>query len=120
VDRKALVRKYKEERRPMGVFCVRNTTNGKLLLGCTADLPAMLNRQRAQLQFGGHPNRVLQREWNEAGPDSFVFEVLDTLSPIDRPDYDPAADLRALEALWIEKLSPYDDRGYHVRPQSAV
>ena len=47
VDRKALIRQYKETRRPAGVFRVRNTANGKSLVGTSVDLPSMLNRQRA-------------------------------------------------------------------------
>jgi hypothetical protein len=65
----------------------------------------MLNRQRAQLRLGAHPNRA----------DAFEFEILDTLTPSDEPDYDPSDDLRVLESLWIEKLSPFDDRGYNTR-----
>ncbi len=117
MDRKALIRKYKETPRPMGVFRVLNTVNGKSLVGTSVDLPSMLNRQRAQLSFGGHPNRALQRDWNEMGAQAFTFEVLDTLTPRDEEGYDPAAELKALEALWLEKLSPYDERGYNSRPK---
>jgi hypothetical protein len=72
----------------------------------------MLNRQRAQLRFGGHPDRQMQADWNALGPDAFVFEVLDTLEPRDDPAYDPTADLDALEKLWREKLAPGGDPGY--------
>lgn len=115
MDRKALIRQYKESRRPMGVFRVRNTADGRSLVGTSVNLPAMLNRQRAQLRLGAHPNRALQRDWNELGAEAFEFEVLDTLTPSDAPDYDPSGDLRVLEDLWLEKLSPFDDRGYNTR-----
>ena len=62
MDRKALIREYKETRRPMGVYCVRNNVNGKLLVGKSTDLPSILNRQRAQLRTGSHPNQTLQKE----------------------------------------------------------
>ncbi|MHB8080011.1 MAG: GIY-YIG nuclease family protein [Candidatus Krumholzibacteriia bacterium] len=117
MDRKALRREYQETPRPMGVFRVHNTANGKSFVGSSVDLPAMLNRQRAQLGFGGHPNRELQREWREMGAQAFAFEVLDTLKPREEPGWDPAGELRALEALWLEKLSPYDAQGYNVRPK---
>src|SRR5215467_14280564 len=102
MDRKALIREYKESRRPMGVYRVRNTVNGRSLVGASADLPAMLNRHRAQLRLGVHFNRALQKDWNEFGPEAFEFEVLDTLTAPDRPDYDPSDDLRVLEELWLE------------------
>ena len=115
MDRKALIRQYKESRRPMGVFRVRNTADGRSLVGTSIDLPAMLNRQRAQLRLGAHPNRALQKDWTELGAEAFEFEILDTLTPPDEPDYDPSGDLRVLEDLWLEKLSPFDDRGYNTR-----
>jgi hypothetical protein len=115
MDRKALIRQYKESRRPMGVFRVRNTADGRSLVGTSVNLPAMLNRQRAQLRLGAHPNRALQKDWNELGAEAFEFEILDTLTPPDTPAYDPSGDLRVLEDLWLEKLSPFDERGYNTR-----
>jgi hypothetical protein len=116
MNRKALVREYKERRRPMGVFQVRNLANGKVFVGSSPDLPAMLNRQRAQLRMGMHPNRGLQTDWTTHGPDAFAFEILDTLAHADRPDADPVTDLRVLEAMWLEKLAPYGERGYNAAP----
>ncbi len=104
----------------MGVYRVRNTTNGKSLVGSSNDLPAMLNRQQAQLKMGGHPNRALQDDWNALGPAAFAFEVLDMLKPREEAGYDPSDDLRVLEQMWIEKLSPFDDRGYNAKPKRAA
>jgi len=119
VDRKAMIREYKETARPMGVYRVHNTASGKSLVGSTTDLNAMLNRQRAQLRLGAHRDRQLQSDWKTLGPDAFVFEVLDTLEPRDEPDYDPAADLKALETMWLDKLAPDGDPGYGRRPRTA-
>ena len=118
MDRKARIREYKETPRPMGVYRVRNTVNGKSLVGTSVDLPAIVNRQRVQLKMGSHSNRTLQKEWNDLGSEAFEFEILDTLEPPDRPDYDPTDDLRVLEEMWLEKLSPFDDRGYNVPPRA--
>ena len=51
MDRKELIRKYKETPRPMGVYQVRNTRNGKALIATSLDLNAALNRHRAQLRM---------------------------------------------------------------------
>jgi hypothetical protein len=117
MDRKALIRQYKETARPMGVYRVHNTVADRSLVGSSRDLPAILNRNRLQLQTGGHQNRALQHDWNTLGPDAFAFEVLDELSVPDRPDYDPTDDLQVLEAMWLERLSPWDERGYNARPK---
>jgi hypothetical protein len=117
MDRKALIREYKLRRPPMGVYRVRNTVTGHSLVAASTDLPSILNRQRAQLSLGGHPTRALQADWDEHGAESFVFEVLDTLTPPDTPDYDPKADLAVLEALWLEKLGLSPDRLLTINPQ---
>lgn len=119
MDRKALTRAYKETPRPMGVYRVRNTVTGKSLVASSVDLPAILNRHKAALRLGGHTNKELQKDWNELGPEAFEFEVLDTLSPSDRPGDKPADDLKELEAMWIEKLSPTEDLGYNAKPKRA-
>ena len=113
MDRKSLIREYKESARPMGVYRVRNTRTGKSLVGVSVDLPSILNRHRAQLKLNSHANRSLQDDWNELGSDAFEFEILDTLKPADTPDYKPAGDLKMLEELWLEKLSPFGDQGYN-------
>ena len=117
MDRKALKREYKETQRPAGIFRVRNTVHDKSFIGASVDLPSMLNRQQAQLRLGGHPNRALQADWNELGPDAFEFETLDTLAPQDEPDYRPKDDLKALEELWLERLAPFGERGYNIKPK---
>ena len=113
MNRKELIRRYKETPRPMGVFRVHNTVADKSFVGTSRDLPSMLNRQRFQLGNGSHPNRALQEDWTRLGPEAFVLEILDTLAPAERPGSDPEEDLRVLEQLWLEKLSPYGERGYN-------
>jgi hypothetical protein len=116
-DRKTLIREYKEAPRPIGVGVIRNTNNAKSLLVVGLNIRALLNRHHAQLRMGGHPNRALQDDWNALGEEGFQLEILDTITPSDTPDYDPAEDLRTLEALWMEKLAPFEPVGYHRRPK---
>jgi hypothetical protein len=104
-DRKTRIREYKDTPRPAGVFQIRNTVNKRSLIGSTTDLPGMLNRQRFQLENGSHPDRELQKEWNELGSDAFEFATLDRLEPNDDPGYDPTEDLAVLKKIWIEKLT---------------
>jgi hypothetical protein len=119
MDKKALKREYKETARPMGVYQIRNTTNGKVLIGTSTDLPSILNRRRVELRVGSHRNRELQSDWNALGAEAFEIGILDTLPPSEQPGYDPADDLAALEGLWLEKLRPYGERGYHAAPKTA-
>lgn len=115
IDRKARIREYKETPRPAGLFVVRNTTSGKLFVGSSRDLPGMLNRQRFQLESGGHADRELQRDWNELGPDAFTIEVLDELEPSEDPTRDIGDDLQALLELWLDKFA---EAGQELYPSS--
>jgi acetolactate synthase regulatory subunit len=108
-DRKAAARAYREDRRPMGIFRVRNVTSGRSFVGSSVDLPSMLNRQRFQLEMGSHSDRALQAEWNELGPDAFEIEVLDTLEAPDDAGYDPREDLRELLEMWQARLASERD-----------
>jgi hypothetical protein len=120
IDRKALVRQYKETPRTMGVAVVRNTQDDKAFVMAGADIPSLINRHRAQLRMGGHPNKALQRDYSALGEGAFTFEIVDTLTPPDDPTgYDGASDLTALEAMWMEKLAPYEPAGYHRRPKES-
>ncbi len=120
MDKKVLIREYKETRRPMGVYCIRNTVNGKLLVGKSIDLPSILNRQRGQLRSGSHPNPTLHKDLVEYGAEAFEVEILDTLEVPEQADYDSSADLRTLEQMWLDKLSPFGNRGYNPEPKRTV
>ncbi len=110
--RKERIRQYKQAPKQMGVYRIHNTVNAKALVAAGRDVKARLNRHRAELKWGKHPNALLQADWNEYGAAAFVFETLDTLSPSDAPDYDPSEDLQELEALWVEKLQVFGAKSY--------
>jgi hypothetical protein len=112
VERKEQIRRYKETPRPAGIYRVMHVASGRCIIGASPDAPAMINRQLAQLGMGSHPSAALQRDWNADGRDAFSMEVLDTLEPTATPDYDAAADLEELEALWREKLGLAADHKY--------
>ena len=112
MDRKEIIRQYKETPRPAGVFLVRHRPSGRMLLGSSPDAPAMLNRIRAQLRTRVHRNRDLQRDWDQGAPGDFDFEVIDLVDREDRPDLDLAAELVALEAVWREELGVVGSASY--------
>ena len=103
----------------MGIYQIRNRVNGKMLVGSSVNLPAILNRYKAELKIGSCRNSVLQNEWKQFGPEVFEFKELEILQPSDDPAYKPAEDLRVLEELWIEKLSPFGDKGYNQPPKGS-
>ena len=97
----------------MGIFQIRNEVTGRIFVGSSMDLAAMINRIRFQLFAGAHPNKELEADWKRLGADKFSFEVLEEIIQREDPNYDYNADLDALEDLWLEKLQPYGGRGYN-------
>jgi len=115
VDKRQAKIDYRLSHRPMGVFQIRNTRNGKVFVDSTTDIPGKINRHRFQLNAGVHPNKSLQLDWNQAGASSFEFETIEPVEPREEPGYDYKADLQVLEQLWLEKLDAYGDKGYNER-----
>ena len=73
MDRKQRVRQYKETPRPMGVYRITNIVTGRSLVASSNNLDANINRDKFQLKAGLHPNKLLQVDWSEFGPDAFTF-----------------------------------------------
>ncbi len=111
--RKEMIREYKERAKPAGIFQIKNTVNGKILLGSSLNLEGPLNSHRFLLTTGTHKNKALQKDWDTYGQEAFVFEILDTVTVKDEPGFDVSGELALLEEIWSEKLDPFDDRGYN-------
>lgn len=105
---------YRQTKFKIGVFQIRNTVNGKIFVGSSVNMDAIWNRIRMELKFGGHRNESLQNEWKEFGEDAFRFEIL---SEIEQKEGEQQTDynweLKKLEAMFIEELQPFDQKGYN-------
>jgi hypothetical protein len=104
MDRSAAKKEYKRAKRPMGVYRIRNTRTNKSYIGCGTDLPAKINRHKAELKFGSHRNRELQEDWNLFGGSSFRFEVLDELDHKEDSPTSPLEELQVLKEMWMSRL----------------
>ena len=114
MKRKELIKEYKNSLRPMGIVQVRNLRDNRVYITASANTPGTINSIRFQLKTGAFlPSPGLAKDWKELGEENFAVEVLDTLKPVDDPACDYRDDLKALEAMWMEKLKPFGERGYH-------
>jgi hypothetical protein len=114
MNRREIIKEYKDSIRPMGIVQVKNIRNNRVYITASANTTGTINSIRFQLKMGNFlPSPVLAQEWKEMGEQSFIVEVIDELKPVDDPAYDYRADLKALEAMWLEKLNPFRERGYH-------
>jgi hypothetical protein len=111
--RKEIHREYKERVKSSGVFQIKNVANGKVLLGSSLNLEGPLNKHRFMLRINSHPNKELQKDWDELGPDQFSFEILETVRITDHPNFNLKDELTLLEEIWLEKLQPFGERGYN-------
>lgn len=113
IDKKEIKRQYKLKPPDMGVYQVKNLESGKTYIGRAMDLKGKPNSERFQLKNNLHKNQELQKDFNELGMEKFSFEVLDRLQPREDPGRDCGDDLKALEEMWLDKLQPFAERGYH-------
>jgi hypothetical protein len=114
VKRKDLLREYKEQKKPAGVFQIKNIANGKVFLGSSLNLDGALNRHKFALTIGKHQNEAMQKDWDEFGPEKFVFEELEVVQAKENdPHLNIDDELTLLEQIWLEKLQPLGERGYN-------
>ena len=110
--RKELKDEYKQMKPPMGVFQIRNTSTDRVLIDNSTDMKSRWNRHRMELKFGSHQNKVLQKDWNDQGEESFVFEVLSEIEPKESEKVDYLKELATLQNMIIEDLNLDDDKMY--------
>lgn len=115
--RSEIKRAYKEAPKQAGVFQIKNTKTGRIYLGSSLNLHGPLNKHRFTLKYGSHDVPALQKDYNELGPDAFVFEVLECVEPSDEPGFSMAQALTELEEAWIAKLEPFGENGYNPSPR---
>ncbi|MFZ5515285.1 MAG: GIY-YIG nuclease family protein [Candidatus Zhuqueibacterota bacterium] len=113
IDRKQARQHYKQTPRPAGVILIKNLVNGKMFIDSSPNLNVAFNKHKAQLKFGSHRNQRLQQDWNQFGPDNFSFEILEQLKLQEDVNYNYTDDLKILRQIWLDKLQPFDDRGYN-------
>ena len=113
MNRKELKKQYAQTVQPMGVYQVKNKINGKLFVDCGLNLNGKMNRCKFQLIHGSHMNKSLQADFSELGEENFEFKILDLLEPKEDIKADYSEELKMLEAMWVEKLQPYGEKGYN-------
>jgi hypothetical protein len=115
---------YAQSFRRMGIYQIRNAENGKILVLGTMDLDGAKNRLAFMQQTNMNSIFELQQDWNKHGGNCFVFEELDSIKPREEHLNDRSelkkyqAEVDALLELWLEKLQPYEEKGYNRRPRS--
>jgi group I intron endonuclease len=112
-NKSEIKKNYKQTLPPTGIFQVKNLVNNKILIGSSKNLPGRINRFKFGLKYGTENNKELNNDYKKYGEENFSFDIIDELKPKDDPAYDYTEDLKVLEEMWIEKLQPFNERGYN-------
>ncbi len=115
INKRELIKQYKQNPPEMGIFRIKNKINGKILIGKAKNITGKLNSVKFQLKNGSYFIKELQEDYNNSGEENFIFEKADILKPKEDIAYDYTEDLELLEEMWLEKLQPYNEKGYNSR-----
>ena len=113
MNKKEIIKQYKETIQPMGIYQIKNMKNGKIYIESAKNLRGKINRDKFQLKNNLHLNKEMQKDFNENGEESYSFEILDYLTPKEDINHDYTEELETLKYLWLEKLQPYNEKGYN-------
>lgn len=60
-----------------GIYCIRNTANGKIYIGSAIDIQKRFTSHKTLLNKNSHYNSYLQNSWNKYGHNSFEFTTVE-------------------------------------------
>jgi hypothetical protein len=104
INKKQIIKDYKSQKQPAGIFAVHNVIDNKMFIGTSRDLPAVLRRFDFTLKMSSFPFDRLIEDYKKLGEKNFEIKVLDQLKIKDETEQEIDKELKALEEMWIEKL----------------
>jgi group I intron endonuclease len=81
-----------------GIYCIKNTINGKIYVGSSVNIKKKFRNHLLSLRKNQHPNFKLQSSFNKHKEESFIFYVLE--------DVLEKENLIAREQFHIDTLAP--------------
>ena len=87
----------------IGIYVIRNTSNGKRYIGQSIDIQRRFREHKSKLKLGKHGNKHLQAAWNKYGGSSFDFSIL-LLCPMSSLDEQEAAILASSSPEYNKSL----------------
>jgi group I intron endonuclease len=113
IDKKKLLKEYKETVQPMGIFQIKNLQNEKIFIGSSLNLRATMNRFKFDPEISCDGISQLKKDFKQFGADNFIIEIIDELEVKKDKSYDYREDLSELKQMWIDKLQPFGEKGYN-------
>jgi len=103
-NKKELIKEYKNQKHPAGLFAVKNLPENKMFIGVSLNLPAKLRGISFELELGSHAYHNLAEDYKRLGKEQFKIFVLDEMEVKDESENELKKELESLEHIWVEKL----------------
>ena len=92
-----------------GIYAIKHTSSGKLYVGSATDIFKRWTVHKSNLALGKHHSHRLQTAWDQSGPDSFQWLVLELVEDL--------SNLVAKEQQWLDHYQSYKPSlGYNILP----
>lgn len=114
MDRKKELKElYKQMKPEMGVYIISSNFSDKCYIEATQNLKGKINGTLFKLNAGAHPNRELQKDWNEHGEAAFTVSILEKLEyDKDESKTDYSEELALLQTIWEDILAKDNKKFY--------
>jgi len=104
INKKEIIKDYKNQKHPAGIFAVKNKPDNKMFIGISLNLPAKIRGITFELELGSHAYRNLADDYKRLGKEQFDIFILDQIEVKDETDRELQAELETFEAMWVAKL----------------
>ncbi len=88
-----------------GIYKITCSANKKIYIGSSINLCRRKNEHWNDLRQNKHSNPIMQSAWNKYGEQTFVFEVLELVLPMDPTNR---------EQHWLNKFKPFGRKGFNL------
>lgn len=112
-NRKELIKEYKNQKHPAGIFTVKNKPENKIFIGNSLNLPAKIRGVTFELEMGSHAYSQMAQDYKRLGKEQFEISILDEIEVKDEAEKKLKKELDTLEEMWVEKLKAEGVRFYN-------
>lgn len=103
INKKEIIKNYKQKEIEMGIIQIYNTRNGYSYVDICTNLYKPFESIKFQLNLGRFKIKKFQEDWASYGGNAFEFKVVEKLRPNEgSTDKEKVDDLKELLNMWIE------------------
>ena len=104
MNKKEIIKEYKNQKHPAGLFIVKNLQENKIFIGKSLNLPAKIRGITFEVEMGSYAYSNLAQDFKRLGKEKFEILILDQIEVKDETDKELSSELETLEDMWVKKL----------------